>query len=222
MKKWAALRTQYEYPEKSGHHHYGKNHDLIGSKKVFGDLAVDYHEENFPGIACRTSVLIEQEESPIMPYLMGGTKSNTYPSALKLQLLCAGPLPPYCTKQQFEKLLRLSQEIWYGGKTGTDPRQGVLRPTELEALHWSTCTPSFKFSARNFGNLHCQYYWGGHHKIPRSQTCLNRLLTIQGMNAITITKNLSCVLVSKELTMPQVAVKPTVFTRVAMLSGMPT
>ena len=51
--------TSYEYPCKSGFYVYGTTHKYIGCKEVYGDLAVLYHEENFPGIACEISVLLK-------------------------------------------------------------------------------------------------------------------------------------------------------------------
>ena len=54
----------------------------IGCSEVCSDLAVLYHEENFPGIDCKISVLLKQTESPSITYVLGGTKWNRYPTAI--------------------------------------------------------------------------------------------------------------------------------------------
>ena len=45
--------------------------------------------------------------------------------------------------------------------------------------------------------------------LARSQTCLNQLFTVHGIDATAITKIRYCVLSSKELNMPKVVVRPT-------------
>ena len=110
--------------------------------------------------------MLEQAESPTFSYLMGGTESKSYPTAINYKLLGAGPLPENLTTAQCEHLLQLGMEKLYMGKEGTVPGKGVLRPTADETFHWSGCTPSFAITAWNCGAIGCQYFIGGHFKIP--------------------------------------------------------
>ena len=132
-------QTSYEWPLHSNL--WGKHvpRNYMGNPRVFGPLHLSDHEENFPGMIIRSETLISQAESPTLDYLLGGTRTNEYPTAFNYQVQGCGPLPDNCTPDQWLRIVNQSVETWYLGKKGATPT-GLPRSTCASVLEWTSCT----------------------------------------------------------------------------------
>ena len=83
--------SSYEWPPHSKNYIYKSHpHEYIGNYEVLGILRVFYNETNFPGMLVKVSTLLEQAESPTLHYVLGGTRTNEYPTAFNHQIQGAG------------------------------------------------------------------------------------------------------------------------------------
>lgn len=118
----------------------------------------------------KVSTLLEQAESPTLHYVLGGTRTNEYPTAFNYQIQGAGPLPDDCTIEQWNKICDQSAETWYLGKKGATPTEGLPRSTCDDVFKFSGCSGTFNFGCWNFGEIQGDHFIGGHYKVPRYLT----------------------------------------------------
>ena len=138
----------------------------LATLMYFGPLNLFYHEENFPGMLVRPETLIRQAESPTLHYLLGGTRTNEYPTAFNYQIQNCGPLPESCTHEQWNKICDQAAETWYLRKKGATPT-GLPRSTCSDVLKWTSSTNVLNCGCWNYGEIQGDHFIGGHHKVPR-------------------------------------------------------
>ena len=90
-------RSWYQYPLQGGDYFWGPLFQYIGNSRIFGKHYLLVNENNFPGMICKSEIIIHQKESPILHYLLQGTKANTYPTAVNYQIAGSTRLPANIT-----------------------------------------------------------------------------------------------------------------------------
>ena len=174
--------SSYEWPLHSKNWVWRHPYAYIGNPYMSGSLHLCYHEENFPGMIIRSETLIRQAESPTLDYVLGGTRTNEYPTAFNYQIQGCLPLPDDCTLEQRIKNLNQSVETWYLGKKGATPT-GLPRSTCSSVLEWTSCTNVLNVGCWNYGEIQGDHFICGNNKIPRWLTAFHGAKTqrIQGM-----------------------------------------
>ncbi|MCP4311950.1 MAG: hypothetical protein GY790_11860, partial [Bacteroidetes bacterium] len=164
--KW---RSWYQYPQHEKKYFWGPLFRYVGNPKIFGQHYLLVNEKNFPGMICKAETIISQAESPILHYLLQGTKGNSYPTAVNYQIAGSTRLPADTTPSQWSKFVDTATEMWRLGKYGITPT-GFPVQTNAIVLHHTGCTNPFVAGFFNLGELQGTFYVGGNYKVPQHLT----------------------------------------------------